>query len=83
MTNQMAHDDGGSSVITERTEQRYATEIQAPTRTPRGWRWEVTKYRLTDPVYPGVYDGRKHIATVRGYKGTRWGAWRAIRRAAA
>lgn len=60
----------------------HATEISSPIRTPKGWRWDVTKYRLTDPVYPGVYDGRKHIATASGYARTKWGAWRGIRRAA-
>lgn len=59
---------------------RTALEVRVPIRTHKGWRWDVTKYRLTDPVHPGVYDGRQHLDSSFGYTRTRWGAWRAIRR---
>ena len=63
-----------------REEQR-SSEVRPPLRTPKGWRWDVTQYRLTDPVYPGVFDGRQHLTTDFGYTRTLWGAWRKIRQA--
>lgn len=44
----------------------------------RRWRWQVTRYALTDPVNPGVYDGRLHLWSDSGYTFTRLGAALAV-----
>lgn len=46
-----------------------------------GWRWDIVWQSARDGLNPGVYDIRVHVAGDFGYTRTRWGAWRAVRRA--
>lgn len=67
--------------MSDKTEVKESREVLAPRRTPKGWRWDVIRYRQTDPVFPGVWDGRQHMTGYFGYARTRWGAWMQIRKA--
>ena len=55
----------------------------ARTQMPFGerWRWQLTWFWPTDPIHPGVYDGRLHIRSEHGYTWSRRGAWRQVQRA--
>lgn len=46
----------------------------------RRYRWRVTWYAPTDPVHPGVFDGRRHLVTDSGFAPTRALAWRRLAR---
>jgi hypothetical protein len=52
----------------------------ARSRLHKKWRWDVGYYVTTDPEYPGVETGRKHVGGDFGYERFKWGALNRIQR---
>lgn len=56
------------------------TEEQPRAARGRAWRWDVIYQSTTDPINPGVEDGRWHLGTKFGYARTKRAALREISR---
>ena len=72
-----AFQPGGRPLIAE----LYVGRTKMPRLSRQRWRWDVEWHRKDEGRNPGVFAPRWHVAGDFGYAHTRWGAWRAVRRA--